>query len=267
MSNPFNFPDLPIITPPVGERMSNREKYGGMFYLGLAGLAAILGLIAWFGYGLAANWSMWTDIYRLHDASRPEDERIVAADRLARDPRVNQRHYWDMLQRSDLPDLARYRLAEALTAEATAADPASYALSVAETGIRPTWLQALLVRPMALAVNRGIAFPEVPVRALRQTNDPLVQVFAGYVQALQQGGDPQALRDLQAVARGEGPARAAAERLVASLNGADSERSARIEEAARLLRRDQAEAAKLWAGWRDEGGRLIRVAAPDLHAK
>src|SRR4051812_20566407 len=102
-----SFPPLPIITPPASPRRSAREKYGGLFYLGLLGLATIVGLVGWFAYGAWLLRDVWSNVYVLHDAARPSDDRIRAAWALSRDPRVNQRQRWDIALRRNLPDLAR----------------------------------------------------------------------------------------------------------------------------------------------------------------
>lgn len=249
------FPELPIITPSAEDRMSMTEKYGSLFYLGLIGLLVLIGLIGWFVYGIAANWSMWTNIYILHDTNRPDEQRILAADRLASDPRVNQRQYWDMVIRPELPSLARYRLAEALTAESTASDPAAYAKSVAFSTGWPDWLRVLMLRPMAYAVNRGISFSQEPIRDLQLMPDPFIKVWATYVQALQNGGDPVALKNLTEIAQGEGEPAGVARLLDASLHSVEPGRTHHLDEASRKLRKAMPEAASLWSGWEGRIGR------------
>ena len=255
----FPFPDLPIITPPTAERLSIQEKYGGLFYLGVFGLAAVVALIVWFGIGLASNWSVWTNIYRVHDQTRPLDERIVAADALARDPRVNQRQYWDMVQRPELPPLARYRLAEALTLEATETDPAGYARSVALSQGWPEWLRVLLIRPMAIAARDGAKFPAESLAVLRGSADPFVKVWAAYAEALQAGEDSVAFKSLEESAALPGPAQASAKLLKSALMSLDQQQWEDVEEAIKRLRTDSPEAAAVWAGWDDKRGRLERT--------
>src|SRR4051812_9837506 len=114
------FPTLPIITPEEVRR-GDREKYGGLFYLGIAGLVVIVTLVAWFAWQAWTLRDVWTNIYILHDVHRGDPERVQAAYTLAHDPRVNQRQLWDNALSRSLPPLARYVLAEALTAEAASA--------------------------------------------------------------------------------------------------------------------------------------------------
>src|SRR5262249_1328295 len=108
---PTEFPKLPIVTLDPARR-SEREKYGGLYVLGIAGLVVIVALVAWFGYGLWSLRDVWANIYLLHDAHRSDAERIQAAYTLSRDPRMTPRQSWDICLRRTLPDLARYLIAE-----------------------------------------------------------------------------------------------------------------------------------------------------------
>ncbi len=134
--------DLPIITPDPPRR-SQAQKFGGLFYLGIGGLAVLVLLIGWFGWGVWSLRHVWTRVYILNDAGRPEPERIDAALALSRDPDANQRQLWDLALSRVPPPLARYLLAEALTSEAIQADPSGYALAVARSEGWPDWLEAL----------------------------------------------------------------------------------------------------------------------------
>jgi hypothetical protein len=160
-----------------------------------------------------------------------------------------------MVLRPELPALARYRLAEALTAEATATDPSGYAKTVAHSTGWPAWLRVLLTRPMAYAVNRGIAFPPEPVRELSLMDDPLLKVWSTYVQTLQRGGDPVALKQLEELSVARTPSSEVARLLLASLHEKEPARTEKLDEATRLMRRASPEAATLWQGWDDRPAR------------
>src|SRR4051812_27063925 len=88
------FPSLPIVTPDPPRR-SDPDKYGGLFYLGAVGLAILVALVGWFAWGAWTHRDIWTNVYVLHDQKHSERDRLQAAYALARDPRVNQRQYWD----------------------------------------------------------------------------------------------------------------------------------------------------------------------------
>ncbi len=87
------FPELPILKPgelpPAAPPRGQREKYGALFYLGISGLVVLVALIGWFGHGLWSNRDIWADVYALNDTSRPESDRLDAALRLARNPRLD----------------------------------------------------------------------------------------------------------------------------------------------------------------------------------
>ena len=123
----FDFPALPILPADEARRLTNVEKYGGLYYLGIGGLCVVLGLVGWFGYSVWTLKSLWVNVYVLHDRSRPDPERIAAAFAIARDPSANQRQRWDIAMERNLPPLARYILAESLTAEAAEPQPPAHA--------------------------------------------------------------------------------------------------------------------------------------------
>src|SRR5262249_36981592 len=143
------FPDLPILNP--GGRVTpaprgQREKYGALFYLGIAGLLLLLVLIGWFAYGVWSHRDLWAEVYVLHNRGRTESDRIEAAYRLSRNPRLADAQKMEISLRRDLPDLARYLLAEAVSTEAVARDPRAYAMAVARSPGWPDWLRLLLAR-------------------------------------------------------------------------------------------------------------------------
>ncbi len=126
------FPKLPIVTPdpPAPPARTQTQKYGGLFHFGIAGLVVLVGLVAWFAYGVWQLRDAAVNFYVLNDSSRPETARIEAAYRLSRDPRLNDTQFMQGCLDLKLPDLARYLLAEAVSVDAVANDPRGYALMV-----------------------------------------------------------------------------------------------------------------------------------------
>jgi hypothetical protein len=262
-----SFPTLPIVTPDP-PRLSTREKYGGLFALGVIGLPVVMCLVAWFAWGAWSLRDVWANIYVLHDRDRPDAERIRAAYALSRDPRVNQRQCWDICLRKPLPDLARYVLAEALTGEAASADPRNYALTVARSPGWPPWLRLLLTRPLAYAAAQGVPIPDGPLRELREWSvDPAIGLWADFALAASRSRDLEAEAALREASRRDGPDRALAESLLDALRVEGEARLRRLDEATRLLRTDHPATARVWQGWRVEGDRLVPDPrpAPKLH--
>ena len=254
------YPALPIVSPDEVRR-SQRDKYGGLFYLGIAGLAVVVALITWFAYSAWSLREVWHNIYVLHDRRRPEAERINAAVALSRDRRVTPRQLWDMTLRKDLPPLARYVVAEALPAQTVADNPRAYALSVARSEGWPDWLRLLVFRPLAYAAAEGMKLPREPLEDVRRRSDPAIVLWATFALAAS-GDDPQAAAALKAVATGNTAERELAEQLDQALHAQGSARRARLDEATRWIRSHQPEAARLWNGWTLQGDRI--VPAPKL---
>jgi hypothetical protein len=282
------WPSLPVIRVDA-PRKTQAEKYGGLYYLGIAGLFVLLGLIGWFAYGAWSLRDVGTWIYVLHDRSRPETERIQAAFALSRDPRVNQRQLWDMcVYEQGLPPLARYLIAEGLTAEAASADPRGYALTVARSEGWPDWLRLLLLRPLAYrAAAGGTIMPESrgelrgltvrgydplqrppvasePLGELRDRPDPIIGLWATFALAVSYDEGNPAWEDLERAAEAEGPDRELAGILLKALTAQGARRIRLLDRATLWVRRHHPGAARLWDGWEVRGDRLVARPAPDL---
>lgn len=257
--------DLPILNPGP-PRKSAAEKYGGLYYLGLAGLAVLVVLVGWFAYGVWSLRGVFGAIYALNDPRRPGPERIETAFRLGRDPRVTQRQLYDGALSRVPPALARYLLAEALTAEVIRDDPRAYALAVARSEGWPDWLRLLLLRPLAYGAGQGDAIPAEPIDELRRHPDPFVRAWAAYTRAAMVGGDAAAARELVRAAEGDEPERELAAILRSALGMRDDRQAATLDRATRWLRRHYPPAARLWDGWEERDGRLVRPPAPKLQA-
>jgi hypothetical protein len=252
------FPTLPIVTPDP-PRLTQREKYGALFYLGIAGLLISLALVGRFAWGLWEMRDVWRNVYVLHDAARPTDDRIQAAFALARDGRVDAQQRWDIALRKPLPDMARYVVAESLSTDVVKADPGGFARAVAFSEGWPEWLRLLGLHAMALAAAEGVIFPGEPLDALSGRPEPLFAVWADYIRAVSGDGDrPAAARLRDRAAAGRADARTAGE-LAQAIEAGSFERTTHLDAATRLIRMDSPDAARLWEGWAERDGRLERV--------
>ncbi|MHC5539501.1 hypothetical protein ACYOEI_14885 [Singulisphaera rosea] len=261
-----SFPTLPIVTPDP-PRLTTREKYGSLFYLGIAGLAVVVALVGWFGLGVWSLRTVWTNVYILHDESRPEAERIQAAFALSRDPSVNERQRWDICLRKPLPPLARYILAESLTAEAASADPSGYATTIAKSPDWPGWFRVLLARPMAYASTEGIAFPRASLELIAKNPDPFVSLWGKFLLANGRPEDSSSRQALESESKSGGATREFAGYLLRALErgGHLADQTRILDEATDWLRNQDPEAEKVWTGWTLEEGRLVAKPAPKLH--
>ncbi len=114
----------------------------------------------------------------------------------------------------------------------------------------PAWLRLLLVRPIAYAAERGIAFPREPLDELRRSPDPAVVLWATAAVALMDPAGP-ATSDLERACGGAGPDRELACLLRdAARSGRGPEAAERsLDRATAWLRAHHAGAAALWDGW------------------
>ena len=259
------FPSLPIVTPDPPRR-SAVEKYGGMYLLGLAGLVVVVGLVSWFAIGVWSLRAVWSDIYILHDESRPIAERVQAAYALGRDPRVTPPQRWEMCLRKPLPELARYVLAESLTAEIVRADPRHYSLMVARSPGWPDWLRLLLVRPLAYGAAEGLASPREALVELGRHHDPAIRLWADFARSASPdvATDPDAGKELERTAANDGPDRELAVLLREALRAEGAERARILDRATLWLRDHHPESARLWEAWEVRGDRLAPKPASEL---
>lgn len=258
-------PSLPIVTPDP-PRMNTAEKYGALYYLAIAGLVVLVGLVGYFARGLWSLRGVMANIYTLHSTQRTDAERIQAAYALSRDPRVTQHEYWDICLRKPLPPLARYLMAEAVTADSVAPDPRAYALTVARSADWPDWLRLQLARPLAYAAAQGMAIPHQPLVELEQLPDPSLSLWSEFALAASEPVDAGAAARIEHTAQTGGPYRELAGDLLAALRSRGQERRAWLDKATLWLRRNHASSSQLWDGWREDGGRLVQVpiSAPNL---
>jgi hypothetical protein len=252
------FPSLPIVTPGPARRPAS-ERYGTLFYLGLTGLLAVVCLLGWFAWGAWSLRSVWSRIYILHDPGRGEAERVQAAFELSRDRGVGQAQLQEIALRRPLPPLARYVVAEALTAEVVRSDPRGYGLAVARSEGWPDWLRLLLARPMACAATLGRPVARQALQELSQRPDPALALWARYALAADRGGDRESESILRRAAAADGPERGLAIHLVAALDARRlSDRFAGLDAATLWIRSGHPAAAEVWSGWEVRGDRLLR---------
>lgn len=257
------FPKLPIIVmdapaPPQPPR-TERDKYGGLLYLGIAGLVVLAIMIAWFGFSAWRLRDVWVEVYALHDAKRTDAARIESALRLSHDPRLGDHQLMEICLRRDLPDLARYLLAESISTDAVARDPRQYALAVSLSPDWPDWLRLVLARRLAYGATRGYSIPEIALDELMKSADPMIRLWAAYSLAVMPGAKPAAAATLEEAARIQDANGELAAMLLAAKAAPAAERERLLDDASLWLRHHHPQAAKIWQGWEIRDGRLIET--------
>jgi hypothetical protein len=229
-----------------------------MLYLAIAGLVVLVSAVTSFTWAAWTLRSVWVNVYVLHDAGRSDAERVDAAYGLSRDPRLNQRQFWDISLRKTLPPLARYVLAEALTAEAAESDPRGFGNTVVKSEGWPVWLRILLTRPMAYSAALDLPVPRESLTELAKNTDRATAPWAWYALAAGSEGDSEFAAALRRDAASNRPEQGLAAHLVAALESAVlEERLKHLDDATRWLRTHHPEAVKLWEGWKIEGDHLV----------
>ncbi|WZO97616.1 hypothetical protein EP7_004658 [Isosphaeraceae bacterium EP7] len=265
------FPSLPIITLGPGDlppkKLTQAEKYGGLFYLGIGGLAVMVALLGWFGYRIWTTREVWQDVYVLNDPGRTEVDRVAAAGRLAVNPTVNDRQKWDIALDREVPARGRYLLAEGLTADAVSGDPRGYVLSVALSEGWPDWLRLLLLRPLALAADRRPRVPPEPLKTLADNADPVIGLWADYARAAGLDPKPEAVARLRRDAAAETPNRELAGFLLGALEASDNAgRRSKLADATAWVRGHHPGAVAVWSGSEVKPARELQPEGPETTA-
>jgi hypothetical protein len=241
--------ELPIVTLEPWEQRSRLEKYGSFYYLALAGLVLLVGMISWFAWGAWSLREVWRDVYILHDPARSEADRVMAAGRLASNPNSTQRQRYDIALNRDLPDRARYLVAEALTTEAAKDDPRGYALAVSRSQGEgwPDWFRLLMLRPLAYGAGAGAAIEQAPLIELLEHNDPSIRLWARYVLAESNRYNSEFEKELRSEAAAGDPGELVAI-LVSALDAEhDADRVALLDEATQWVQDHHPGAVAVWS--------------------
>ena len=245
-----SFPKLPIIVidqePATQPPRTEREKYGGLFYLGIAGLVVMTAMIAWFAYSVWRLRDVWAQVYAIHDSKRSDADRVESAVRLSHDPRVTDLQLMKICLDRGVPEKARYVLAEAISTEAVARDPRAYSLAVALSPDWPDWLRLLLARRLAYGASRGYGIAQLALAELSQHSDPMIRLWALYSEAVLPGSKSDAAAKLKEAAGKDDENGQLAARLLAALNAPPEEREGRLDEATLWLRQHHPQAKKIW---------------------
>jgi hypothetical protein len=263
---PSDLPILPSVPPPglPPPRVSARtdaQKYGALFWAGLVGLVAVVAMVGWFGIGIYRMSDVLGLTYTLHDPKEPEPMRVQAAYAIARSGRATDRQLWDMAIRTTNPPLARYVLAEALTADAVRADVRGYSLAVARSPGWPGWFRWLIFRPMALRAGEGVQPSAELVAEIRDAlPEGAARLWVAFF-VLAGGSDDHALgewaREAMKHAKADDALRPLAVQFDDLLRQKDpGRRRIQLERATHWMRHNEPQCEALWRGWEIRDGRL-----------
>ena len=125
-----------------------------------------------------------------------------------------------MCLRRDLPDLARYLLAESISTDAVARDPRSFALTVARSPGWPDWLRLLFTRQLAFGAARGYAIRARQLSELAGHSDPMIVLWADCALSFMPDPDQKAAMALEKAAATPGPTAELAVLLQAAIKAA-----------------------------------------------
>ena len=252
------FPSLPIVAPDP-PRLGQSEKYGALFYFGITGLIIIISMVGAFSLGVWRLREVWANVYALSDPSRPEDQRIQAAYALSRDPRANTEQRRDLVFRKDLPELARYLIAESIGADIVVEDPRGFSNVVARSEGWPPWLRLLLTRTLALASADGASLPLEPLEELRNNRDRMTGLWAAFAEAVSDRRVAGASETISEAASSADPEQELAALLQKAVKADEDDQRGLLHQATVWMRTHHPEAARIWKGWEVRDGRLVRT--------
>jgi hypothetical protein len=255
---PRPLPSLPIVTidPPP---KSQAEKYGAALYLGLVGLAVVIALVGWFGYRVWTMRDVWRNVYVLNDGEQPEERRLQAALDLRRDPQFEPWQLWELSLHRELPDRARYLLAEGVGADLVAADPRGYASAVSRSEGWPDWLRIALARPLAYASAEGHTLSRERLAELCRLGDPQLRLWALCALAMQTRPDAEPQGEIDRIAAQDTPERELAQLFQKAIAADKAGRIAALDEATAWTRAHHPGVSRLWNGWDLRDGRIERA--------
>jgi hypothetical protein len=244
------FPELPIVTAPAVSSRSEAEKYGTLFYLGLGGLVVVLALVTWFAVSVYQLRDLWAGVYALNDLTRPEAERIEAGMWLSRDARLDDHQRFEMSLSREIPERARYVLAESVGTEAVARDPRTFALAVARSPNWPVWLRLLYTRLLTYSAAKGYQIPVPALKELAANDDSMTRIWAAaailYLDHPPEGLSEDLSQQLLSGSQLPGPDGELCKRMIAAKNASADERTAIFDAATLWLRQNHADAARVW---------------------
>lgn len=246
--HPPDFPTLPILSPADLPPRGAREKYGGLFYVGIGGLVVLVVLIAWFATGAWSLRDVWRDVYVLHDARRPDLEREAAAVRLAGSTRFGDDQKLALALERGLPDRARHALALGVSADLAGEDPRGFSLAVARSPNWPSWLRLALELNLARGAVRGYAIAPAALDELARDDDPVIAAVARFAQAVAGADAGTARQALEQTAAGAGSTAALARMLLKALAAPAPGREPLIDQIGLWLQTGHEPTARLKAG-------------------
>lgn len=241
---PFEFPKLTVLPdsegPPQQPRLTNFQKYGGLYWLGIAGLVSSLLLVGWFAVNMWLMRDVWREIYVLHNEDLPEARRIAAAEFLANAPDIEATQIQPMIFRRPLPEKARIILAESLKqADNAASARQMLGLLATEGATSPQpWLRRHLARLAAITIPVDSRFPANTFEKHLSDDDAVVADWSAF--ALTRQNDPLLRKKgVDWLESRSGDDTKLAEALLAAVRGVDLSRSLALEQATRLTSRQQ----------------------------
>ncbi len=254
-ADPSTWPKLPILPAESIPRRTEAARYGALYYVGIAGLIFLVGWVGWFAYEAWELRDLWGQIYAVGDPNLDDGDRVQAASRLVTNPDASEATLGGLSLDRRLPPMARYLLAEGLTAETASADPRGYGLAVARSQGWPDWLRLLRLRPIAYAAASGGAVEPAALAELAKHEDQAIATWAVYALA-ESSPNQLAARDALRAAGADGSDELA--RLLLDAFEADRPaKPAALDRATRWLRTHHPGAVEVWKGWAERGDQVV----------
>jgi hypothetical protein len=149
------------------------------------------------------------------------------------------------LQR-DLPDRARYALAESVPTSVVGYDPRTFALAVARSPNWPVWLRLLYTRLLTFSAAKQYGIPPEALKQLADGPDAMTRIWAAAALLFLPEPPAGLSEQIEQAAKLPGPEGELSRRLLEAVHAPAEQRAVILDSATEWLRHNHPDAVRIW---------------------